>query len=285
MLKVSVEVCPGPIELLERARPALLRQPVRNSLVLSILESRRLDPLPGRYWAVSRAGRQLGAALQTPPHMPILLAPMPAAAARALAVQIAAAAGAVPGVIAEAATAAAFAGQWSEASGGAVFPEEGERLYRLGRLALPPAPSGRLRPATGPDKPFLLQWWRAFAAETGAQGEVAAERAVTNDLGAQRLFVWDDDAPRSMCRATAGVAGVSRIGLVYTPPQDRGRGYATAAVAALCQRLRRDRGTVPVLYTQLANPTSNRIYRRLGFRAVAEILRYRFGETSSATAG
>ncbi|MHB8332014.1 MAG: GNAT family N-acetyltransferase [Candidatus Dormibacteria bacterium] len=284
MPKLRVERCSGPVELLERVRPMLVRQPVRNSLILSILERRRLESLPGRYWVASRDGWEVGAAMQSPLHMPALLTAMPTGAATALADVVAGTdAAGIPGVIAEAATAAAFAGQWSEATGAAVTPEEGERLYRLARLALPPAPGGRLRPAGDEDVPVLLEWWLAFSSETGAEGEVQAEQAVARDLLSQRLFVWEDDGPRSMCRATPPVAGVSRIGAVYTPSQWRRRGYAAAAVASLCQRLQRQDGALPILYTQLANPTSNRIYRRLGFRAVAEVTRYRFGAPGPAT--
>ena len=277
MSKLTVERCAGPGELLAQARPLLLRQPVRHSLVLSILERRLLDPLPGRYWVASRDRGCVGLAMQSPPHMPALLTPMPAWAAAALADGIAQSGpDDVPGVIAEAATAAAFAGQWSEATGAAVTPVEGERLYRLARLIAPPAAPGHLRLATAADAPVLLEWWRAFSAETATEAELAAEQAVARDLLSQRLFVWEDQGPRSMCRATPAVAGVSRIAAVYTPPQWRRSGYAAAAVAALCETIQRGDGALPVLYTQLANPTSNRIYRRLGFRAVAEVLRYRF---------
>lgn len=283
MPKLMVECCDGPAELLDRARPLLQGQPVRHNLILSILERRLLEPLPGRYWVASREGRCVGMAMQSPLHMPALLTRMPAPAAAALAEEIASSsAGSVPGVIAEAATAAAFAGQWSEATGAAVTPEEGARLYRLARLTPPPAPGGRLRLATEADLPVLLEWWRAFSIETGAEGEGPAEQAVARNLHSQRLFVWEDDGPRSMCGATPAIAGVSRIGAVYTPSQSRRRGYAAAAVASLCQRLRRQDGARPILYTQLANPTSNRIYRRLGFRAVAEVTRYRFGAPGPA---
>ncbi len=283
MPQVRVERCSEPQEVLERLRPALLRQPVRGSLMLSLLERRRLEPLPGRYWVASSAGRAVGMAMQSPLHMPILLNPMTVGAARALASAAAGSAnGSVPGVIAEASPAAAFAGQWSEVTGAAVIPEQGERLYRLGRLAWPPPPGGGLRPATDRDRPTLLRWWRSFSAETGAEGELAPDQAVARELVSGRFFIWEDGGPRSMCRATSPVAGVSRIGAVYTPPRWRRRGYAAAAVASLCRQLRSD-DVLPILYTQLANPTSNRIYRRLGFRAVAEVLSYRFATGEPAT--
>ena len=78
-----------------------------------------------------------------------------------------------------------------------------------------------------------------------------------------------------MAGGRSAVEGVVRVAGVYTPPGQRGRGYAEACVHALSQHLR-DSGYRAALYTDLANPTSNSIYRRIGYRAVAEVLRYRF---------
>jgi predicted GNAT family acetyltransferase len=69
--------------------------------------------------------------------------------------------------------------------------------------------------------------------------------------------------------------GVVRLSGVYTPPEKRKHGYAAACVHALSKHLR-DRGYRCILYTDLGNPTSNSIYRRIGYKAVAEALRYRF---------
>jgi len=72
------------------------------------------------------------------------------------------------------------------------------------------------------------------------------------------------------------VAGAVRIGPVYTPPEQRRHGYASALVAQLSQGAR-SAGNRCLLYTDLANPTSNAIYRAIGYRPVTEVLRYRFG--------
>ena len=75
--------------------------------------------------------------------------------------------------------------------------------------------------------------------------------------------------------------GVARIGPVYTPPDRRGRGYGSALVGAVSAAVRA-RGTRCILYTDLGNPTANSVYRRLGYRAVAEALRYRFDRPAGA---
>ena len=92
-----------------------------------------------------------------------------------------------------------------------------------------------------------------------------------------RFWIWDDDGPRSMVGCKRRSSGIARIGPVYTPPEHRRRGYAAACTAAVSQHLLDHDADGCVLYTALANPTSNAIYRRLGYEAVAETLRYKFG--------
>lgn len=141
------------------------------------------------------------------------LSPMPAAVAGELAGAIFGEVGHIPGVIGDAATAASFAGRWSELAGGQVTPEEGQR---------------------------------------------------------------DDEGPCCAARTSFPIAGVCRIGIVYTPPERRRRGYAAALVGAVSAWVGEYEGAECMLYTQLANATSNGIYRRLGYEAAAEVLRYRF---------
>jgi len=94
-------------------------------------------------------------------------------------------------------------------------------------------------------------------------------------LAAGRVWVWDDGGAKSMAIGSKPVAGVVRVQGVYTSPENRGRGYAGACVYSLSELLVRA-GHRSVLYTDLGNPTSNSIYRRIGYRAVAEVIRYRF---------
>jgi predicted GNAT family acetyltransferase len=72
------------------------------------------------------------------------------------------------------------------------------------------------------------------------------------------------------------VAGVGRVGPVYTPPERRGRGYAAAVTSLATQRLL-DAGARPMLFTDLANPTSNGVYARLGYERVGDLARWTFG--------
>ena len=93
----------------------------------------------------------------------------------------------------------------------------------------------------------------------------------------RRLWVWEHHGPVSMAFATPPVAGVSRITLVYTPSEHRRHGYASACVAELAARTLSAEAEQVILYTELENPTSNRVYRRIGFEPIEEVLSYRFG--------
>jgi predicted GNAT family acetyltransferase len=148
------------------------------------------------------------------------------------------------------------------------------RLYELLEMGEPPGVAGRLRQAASADRALMIQWTRAFQEEVGEPAE-DAERRVDQGLAAGQLWVWDDGESVSMAVARQPVECVVRVAGVYTPASRRKRGYAEAGVHALSKHLR-EAGYRCILYTDLANPTSNAIYRRIGYRAVAEALRYRF---------
>jgi predicted GNAT family acetyltransferase len=152
----------------------------------------------------------------------------------------------------------------------------GTRLQRLGRLTLPEGVEGGFRTATESDLPLVQQWWAAFANLTGnpvPPDELTARRIESGDIA-----LWEvDGAPVSAAGCTQVVVGVSRIQPVYTPPDLRRHGYAAACVGHLSKRFV-DLGHTCVLYTDLGNPTSNSVYRSLGYETVSENVRYEFAE-------
>jgi predicted GNAT family acetyltransferase len=148
------------------------------------------------------------------------------------------------------------------------------RLYRLGDLQEPDGVPGHLRVAGDDDLDLLVAWMVRFHEVAGeAPGNTAA--MVRRRVGLGHFVIWDDGGPCSTAAATAPIAGTTRIHGVYTPDPLRSRGYAGACVGALSRR-QLDAGHQCVLYTDLANPTSNSIYRRLGYEATSEIVRYSF---------
>lgn len=262
----------------EAAGAFVAAEPTRNTLLLSIPSVlRQRGPLafgdePPRFGWYQDADGKVGAALvQTPPH-PALLSELPDGAAAPLVDALLAANWRLSGVNAPSATADAVAAAWCAATGTSAKVRMRNRLYLLGGLVEPtPAPRGTSRLATAADLDLASAWYAHFAQEVG-DPVLNAQRVVGDRVENGTLLLWEaDGAPVSM----AGISlllegGGMRIGPVYTPPGLRRRGYAAAATAAAC-RLAFDRGAREVsLFTDLANPTSNALYRRLGFRQVED---------------
>jgi predicted GNAT family acetyltransferase len=117
----------------------------------------------------------------------------------------------------------------------------------------------------------MITWFEAFAQEIGDLAMADHAASVDDRISYGGITVWEaDGVPVSIAALTRAVAGMARVGPVYMPPELRGRGYAGAATAAI-SRAARDAGVRDiVLYTDLANPTSNALYQHLGYRPVTD---------------
>ena len=177
---------------------------------------------------------------------------------------------------AETRTAAALTQAWRARTGGTTDCASREALHSLAVVVDPARPAaGRLRQATDDDRALLVEWEIRFGTESGHGRHGQAEATVARRLAFGRQFVWDDGGPTSTVAHNVEIAGAVRIGPVYTPPEFRNRGYASAAVAAL-SRLLLERGAQRcMLFTDLDNPTSNRIYASLGYVRFADWERHR----------
>jgi predicted GNAT family acetyltransferase len=123
----------------------------------------------------------------------------------------------------------------------------------------------------------LIAWFTAFEAETGEPGGDAAAR-VDERLSHDGLHVWEapDGAAAAMAATSRLVVGMMRVSAVYTPPERRRQGLA-AAVTAAASRSALDAGATDVLlFTDLANPTTNRIYQQIGYGPVEDRVSLRF---------
>ena len=217
-----------------------------------------------------RTSNIVGVVFQSPLTIAATLTPMPPGVVAAMVDAIADSRGPLPGVNGEAATAASFAGHWTERCKSAALPFQGMRIYELSKLIEGGAVAGKLRKAVSTDRNLMLAWVSAFHAEIG-QPIDDPEPFVDRWLAAGRLWLWDNHETVSMAVSREPVVGVVRASGVYTPPEHRKHGYAEACVHGLSKWLR-DEGYRCMLYTDLANPTSNSIYRRIGYSAVAEVL-------------
>jgi RimJ/RimL family protein N-acetyltransferase len=175
-----------------------------------------------------------------------------------------------------------FATAWSATTSRTIRPVLDLRLYRLADLLVPQV-NGRARLGTEADLDLLAQHWVAFSAEANAHRPSTIPEALD---GVRRLLtlgagyvIWDvDGVPVSSACAKVPNAGASRIGPVYTPPEHRQRGYAAAATAAAASWALAAGAAEVLLYTDLANPTSNGVYQRIGFRPVADYAEVAFDQ-------
>lgn len=273
-MPVLVEFTEDPSEVLFRAGPFLRASPVEHNVILTLLEDRLARPQPGRYWIARLDGEVCGVVFQSPTDFFATLSAIPGTVIAPTAVAVAERAPDLPGVTGAAGDAARFAGAWTEVCSCAAQPFSGQRIYRLGALIPPAGVPGRLRSATGTEAALLARWVEGFGADTG---EVTPDPVATVErrLLADQVLVWENGQPVAMAMRTAPVSSVVRVQAVYTPPEFRAHGYASAVVAGVSHRVV-EFGSTAILYTDLANPTSNGIYRRLGYSATTEVLRYRF---------
>jgi GNAT superfamily N-acetyltransferase len=274
-MELKVLFSEDPAFVLSRAGVFLSSQPVLHNLILSILHARVAQGDAGRYWMAIQRDDAVGVVVQSPLTFPATLTPMEPPVATAMADAIAEAGVALPGINGEAATAAMFAGQWSERSKSAATPFQGNRLYELLEIGEVSDIEGTLRQAGPEERSLMILWTRAFQHEIGESAN-DTELRVDRGLASGQMWLWDRSGETvSMAVSREPVHGVVRLSGVYTPPERRKHGYAAACVHALSKQLRHA-GYRCILYTDLGNPTSNSIYRRIGYRAVSEALRYRF---------
>ncbi len=227
-------------------------------------------------WAlVERAGDVVGVVVQTPPY-PALVPPLGAEAAVAVADAWHAAGRELPGAIGDATSGAAFVARWAELTGVRPVVDLREGVHVLRRFAPARGVPGSGRPAVPADVELILAWLRAFTDEV-MPGHVDVDPAAELERIRRGQYVlWEDGgAPVSLAGLREPVGGLGRVGPVYTPPASRGHGYA-AAVTGVVTRSLVEAGATPMLHTDLANPTSNGVYARLGYEQVGELLRWSF---------
>jgi predicted GNAT family acetyltransferase len=249
----------------------LLASRIEHNVLATVLQSVRFRPRGSPVFAYVEdpRGAVVAAALRTPPRR-MLASAMEARIAEALIDAWLEQDPALPGVGAPRAVARALARAWEARTGGAAILAVAEALHTLERVRDPARPArGQLRLAGGEDRELLVEWMRAFAFDVGQGEAIDAPDSVGRGLDRGLLYVWDDADPVALVGHAPAVDGVARIGPVYTPPPRRSHGYASNAVAALSRALLDAGARRCMLYTDLANPTSNRIYAALGYRRMA----------------
>ena len=270
----------------------LRSEPVLHTVPLTVLDSLFKrgsaaygDDPPVYGWHESANGLLDGAFLQTPPF-PLLVATLPAGSAADLITRLGSNAKLPAAVNLSSTDEAAFGAAWVRAAGGSAAAVQRSRLHRLEGLVPPdPAPPGAARVAGPGDRELLIDWHVAFGQEADTFADHAA-RTVDDRLSHDGLTLWEaGGSPVAMAGSTRAVAGVVRIATVYTAPAHRQRGYGGAVTAAVSQAALDAGASAVVLFTNLANPTSNALYPRLGYRPVSDRTVLAFSPPATSPAG
>jgi len=280
-----------PAEFLAAASGHLAADPVISTVVTTIahrMQAHRADGAERNsrdWWLVvsDDADRVVGAGMRTAPFAPypLFLLPMPDEAAIALASALHQREEEVLGVNGALPAVEMFATELARIVGGRVEVAQHTRLHELDELT-PPAPApGGLQLATEDDLERAVEWFAAFMGDAdeqagrtrGASAHEMPERAeMLRKIATGQIWFWVDGSGERVHLTSANppAFGVARLGPVYTPPSQRGRGWASNAVADVSRRLQAD-GARVCLFTDQANPTSNKIYAALGYRPVVDM--------------
>jgi predicted GNAT family acetyltransferase len=267
---------------LDRATGFLAAREAEHNLPLGLATRLIGDPhaygTDDPYLAVAEAVDEVVAvAIRTPPHNLILSEVDDDRAVAALVADLRGTA--LPGVLGPVVAAGRFAERWATETGVRGRVQVAERIYRASEAHPPEDVPGSYRAYGAQDRDLVLAWLTAFVAESLPAGTpFDAEAALVRRLNERDagFVIWEDGEAASL----AGFGGVTptgiRVGPVYTPPDLRGRGYASALVGELTARLIAGGRTFCFLFTDLSNPTSNSIYQRVGYRPVTDVNQWVF---------
>lgn len=278
--------------LLDVAGDFLAEREAEHNLIFGICSNLAADPgyptAPPYLAAVSRGDRVVQVGVMTPPWNLVLSCTDEAAAPVSMADELDAAGTSLPGTTGPVDTAHAFAAAWCEPHGLVSQLAVAERIYRLERVITPTGVPGSVRIATRADRDLLVEWVGAFLVEA-LERRSPEEAAVVVDrsfhTGTRTWYLWEDGRPVSVAAAGGPTPNGIRIGPVYTPPEFRGRGYASA-VTAVTSQAELDKGRRFIfLFTDLSNPTSNKVYQRIGYEPVIDVDQLTFVPMGEAAAG
>lgn len=183
----------------------------------------------------------------------------------------------IPAIIAERSMAQAFSARWSNLTGMSYETDMEQRIHALYSVNRTFTPPGNICKATENDLDTVLQWSRKFYFDCyGKENENENLDYIREDIQSNNVYFWVDKHPVSMAQRGRPTPNGETINLVYTPPEQRKRGYATALVASLSQMILDEGKRFCTLFTDLKNPTSNKIYKRIGYKPIADMVDINF---------
>ncbi|MDE2743200.1 MAG: GNAT family N-acetyltransferase [Gemmatimonadota bacterium] len=273
-------------ELIALAGACLEAHESENNLLIGLAYALAKDPLcygsePPLLLSVLEQGSAIGAAVMTPPRR-IILSKFVAHSKEAIAHLIRhllATDASIPGVVGPASEAQAFSACWAEAVPSAA-PKKTMRMrvFEARTVADVPLAAGVLRLASMDDHPLMAHWVDAFSQE--ALGEPAdrdkAKKSAERFIADKQLYIWDCNGPVSIAKTTRPMRNGISVTAVYTPPEQRNKGYATSCVASLTKKLLSEHYSFCSLFADQSNPTSNSIYMKIGYVPMGDALEIDF---------
>ena len=278
---VVVERFATPAAFLAAAGPTLQQTEIENALILGVASdlaeaASRGEPATDPYFACARErDRILICAFRSLPNKVGVTHAFDPSAIEVLAEDVRQACPMIHQIVGPEPTIGPFVRNVARLLGVSMRVHRKSRLHALRAVRpLENAPPGGLRPARESDLELLARWIEGFLSDVHEDGDPVsiASRRIRDG----KLFVWEDGTPVSIAAASGKTPTGIRVNLVYTPPELRGRGYATSCVAALSRLLLDSGNEYCCLHTDLANPTANRIYRRIGYEPVCDATVYAF---------
>jgi hypothetical protein len=275
---MNVKSYSSPEDFLEAVGTELESQEPVNSLVLGVSLQAVRNPErfshPLCLKVVEADGEPVLAAVMTPPKSLLLAGrpDRPAERLEALAQSLVAEGWNVPGIHGPKEIAAEMAACLARIGEKTYRLDRELRLYELRRIEFNDSARGVLRRAGAEDLERVARWWQAASSEM----KMPADPAETRKTAAFRtgdgdVFLWEDGEPVSMAMKTRPTRHGISVGMVYTPPDRRNKGYATACVSELSRRLLNEGRQFCTLYADLDNPVSNGIYRKMGYRPLGDV--------------
>jgi GNAT superfamily N-acetyltransferase len=283
---IRVRRSPDVQTFLVEAGSFLAEREAEHNLLFGICSQLGRDPMPfgggPPYFAISEdEGRVIGAAIRTPPHNLVLSETDDLAAIEPLVRDVRDAVDLLPGVLGPRKAASAFVRVWCDRAGGGATITMQSRIYRASTATPPGGIAGAMRPYRDEDRALTIRWFDAFVREALPEEAVSdpseeqIRRRLADPDGGMRL--WEDDArPVSLACFGSRTPNGIRIGPVYTPPELRGKGYASVLVGQMTAALLDGGHRYCFLFTDVSNPTPNSIYQRIGYEAVTDVDQYAF---------
>jgi predicted GNAT family acetyltransferase len=274
MMQVAFET--NPKSFMKKYGDYLRQHEAEHNLLLSLCQSAEQKIARGeacdiRFATLSNDEGIVMATAQTPPHN-LVLSRATLHEIEPLTEMLAKQDMHFPGIVGPSDIAASFADTWGALTGQKSVEYMDQIIYSLTKVLFPPPIDGAMRAARSEEAPVIAKWIQSFAADALPKSEqldgAAALKKAEDVIRAGRLSVWDVGGRPVSQAAVSGTENVARISMVYTPPDERGHGYAKAIVAHLSQQQLDAGKTMCCLYADARNPVSNSIYRKIGYEFV-----------------